>query len=568
MTAVSTGVEGRFDGRRLAPDRHEMGHTRHAGFPEDRRTFGGMNDSPLADTTPTGRRRTARGGLPLLTLLVTLFMGLAFAQDRPAWLVEDGSAVLQPFAHPASIQASDAALIVACDANAPEGLNVGLVFGSYGVAVPGEVDVLVRRDRDPPRRAVWFTDEATTGLPRSFAEVGNLLADLRFGGVLAVRVFLFGGVEDAQQPTFQFGVGDFGAVERQLGCSSAAAADDPFADAPSAQPATPAPAAPAPAAPSTPAAPAAPSRGGSAAPAASAVAWDVMGSGRDRLAFAADADATLIGTCEYETQLPIAVLILEPGAPTAGRPFTVRFGAAGPYDAVDQGDGFYQVAVQGDFLAAGDALFSAGQSPAGFDLIATFADGSQVVLLQAAGGESFLAAWSALPCAGAAVLSPSSPATSSSAPSRPAPSTRAPAAPAASSSGSWTLEEDGQLLSFVDARGYRFGFVCTAVDADPVIYLQLSDVPVSASADGLASFSFARANGAGGSADWNFIDAGGGLFYTDDVATNDIGLRLLPDEGSDVWNDVNVSVAGVGTVLTAVGEERVAELYGQLTCVR
>ena len=29
---------------------------------------------------------------------------------------------------------------------------------------------------------------------------------------------------------------------------------------------------------------------------------------------------------------------------------------------------------------------------------------------------------------------------------------------------------------------------------------------------------------------------------TDTVATNDIALRLLPDEGSDVWNDVVAAV--------------------------
>jgi hypothetical protein len=317
-------------------------------------------------------------------------------------VVEPGSgAIVEPFAFPASIQRSDAALVVTCDSQAPEGLNVGVVFGAYGVTVPAEVDVLVRRDRDAPRRAPWLTDQATNGLPRYFEEVSAILADLRTGGSFAVRVFLFPGVDDASQPTFQFDVDGFAAVERDLGCGGAAGTTgDPFADV-GAPPST-----------STPSAPAAPAT---------------------------------------------------PGRSGAG-------------------------------------------SPSG-----------------AAGG-----------------------------------------------SGSWSLDPSSELFGYTDAQGRTFGFICGVNDdGTPAIFLDLPGVRVTPTADGLARFDFARASGVGGSASWNFAVVSEGLFVTDTVATEDIGLKLLPATDTAPWNTVVVGVTGgAGSVMVVPGEDVVAEFYTSLVCVR
>lgn len=157
---------------------------------------------------------------------------------------------------------------------------------------------------------------------------------------------------------------------------------------------------------------------------------------------------------------------------------------------------------------------------------------------------------------------------SSTPPPAPAPSTPAPSAPSANATGSWSLNAAGDVVSYVDGDR-ELGFVCAgAADDPPVIFLVLPGVPVAVDGEGIASFGFARANGSLGSANWNFLDLGDGFFATDDVATDDIALRLLPDDDPTAWNTVVVSVAGQGAVLVVPGELRVAELYGQLVCVQ
>ena len=143
-----------------------------------------------------------------------------------------------------------------------------------------------------------------------------------------------------------------------------------------------------------------------------------------------------------------------------------------------------------------------------------------------------------------------------------------PSTPAASASGVWEIDASDELFSYQDgARG--LGFVCdVSEDGAPVIFLSLPDLTIPRDANGIAAFRFARSDGSLGVADWNFLDVGDGLFVTDDVATDDIGLKLLPDDGSDVWNTVVVSLPSApGTPLLVVpGAPRVAELFGRLTC--
>jgi hypothetical protein len=484
------------------------------------------------------RRRSKIRRLGAL-LLPWLLVAFAAGQSRPGWVVQDGVASVEPFAAPARIVASDASLVVACDADAPDGLNVAMFVGSYDVPLPERLDVLVRIDRQPPRRAEWITNQDTLALPAYFDEVTNVLDDLRSGATFAARLFLFGGVEDAAQPTFQFDVSGFTEVERRLGCGAAGAAGgDPFADAP---------ASPAPPAPPPPPAPPAPGRSATPGGALPVTPWSVAGSGRDTTAVATGGDASLLATCEYESQLPIALVLLD-GGPAAGRAFSLRFEGGDVLDLVDLGEGLFQIVPAGVPALGGTGLLIAAAAADGFDVRAVFADGSEVTLLRAAGGDGFFAAWDALPCTGASD----------------------PSGEAGAAAG-WRLELDGGAVSYRDARGRGMGFLCSETDdgPQPVIYLELPGVPVTANGAGLADFVVARANGTAGPDTWTFADAGDGFYLTDLVATDDIGLKLLPDPGSDVWNTVTFALpGGSGPVLTVPGASRVAELFGQLSCVR
>jgi hypothetical protein len=93
------------------------------------------------------------------------------------------------------------------------------------------IEVLVRREADAIRSGRWTLDESETTLRAATAERSSLLADLRRGGNVALRI-----VSDpalgAAQPTFQFAVDGFAAVEAHLDClrvGSTAPARDPFA---------------------------------------------------------------------------------------------------------------------------------------------------------------------------------------------------------------------------------------------------------------------------------------------------------------------------------------------------
>jgi hypothetical protein len=165
---------------------------------------------------------------------------------------------------------------------------------------------------------------------------------------------------------------------------------------------------------------------------------------------------------------------------------------------------------------------------------------------------------------------PSRPSRSGAGSSQPAPppAPAQPAAPAASASGSWEIDASSELFSYQDGAR-AFGFVCgVSEDGAPVAFLSLPDLAIPSDANGVATFRFVRSDGSLGTVDWNFLDVGDGLFLTDDVATDDIGLKLLPNEGSDVWNTVVVSLPSApGTPLLVVpGSPRVAELFGRLTC--
>ena len=315
-----------------------------------------MDTVSVAPSVVRARTRLA-SRLPSLALVLFIALaGSAWAQERPTWVVEPGSgALVEPFAFPSSIQRADAALVVTCDTAAPEGLNVGVIFGSYGVPVPPEVDVLVRRDREAPRRAPWLTDEASSGLPRYFEEVSAILADLRAGGTFAVRVFLFQGVDDAAQPTFQFDVGGFAAVERDVDCATAGnATDDPFADV-GATPSTLAPSAPA--APSTPG-----RRGAGSTPSAAATTGEWSIDPSSELFSYSDGQGRLFGFICGASDDGTPVIFLDlPGVPVASSDGIARFdfaraggsGDTASWNFVDVGDGLYVT----DTVATDDIAF-------------------------------------------------------------------------------------------------------------------------------------------------------------------------------------------------------------------
>ena len=210
---------------------------------------------------PHAVRRCAGAGCrrSLAVLAALLLAPFALAQSAPSWVLgADGNgAYVEAFSYPGSMTQEDTAIFVICDPDAPSGLTVWLWIGS-NVAPPEEAEGLVRLGQGEIQRYTWFVfgadgDRAT---PKLYADLERLLADLRTGGTMAIRLMLTPGAPDANQPTFQYDVSGFAEVERQLTCGAAAApaAPDPFGAAP----ADPFAAAPTPAAPSTPSPPAAP----------------------------------------------------------------------------------------------------------------------------------------------------------------------------------------------------------------------------------------------------------------------------------------------------------------------
>ena len=351
---------------------------------------------------------------------LVLASGLAQATP-PGWtLTPDRSAAyVEAFAFPGSIRQADTGLAVVCDERAPSGLNARAWFGVFpGATLPTELEVLVRRDREAPRREPWITDGVDFGTPRYFEEVDRVLDDWRRGGTFALRLFLFAAVPDDQQPTYQFAVDGFAEVEAQLACQAPddpfadlaaddpfadLAASDPFADAPSphdpfAAPVAPAPAAPAPAADpfATPTAPtpapdpfATPSGATTAAPdaAPAPVAWAEAGpAGGEYLAARAGA-VTAYLTCDDDDH-PIVLLGVISG-PAVGRTFTPVLNGATLLELHEELDpGMFVLAIAGSpRLGALAWSIAADEGVMGLD--AVFADGSREPLLRARGGGDF-----------------------------------------------------------------------------------------------------------------------------------------------------------------------------------
>jgi hypothetical protein len=157
---------------------------------------------------------------------------LAFAQDG-AWVVfpeEDpfspvglGAAYVEPFSHPDTVQQSDTGLVVACDPAAPDGYELYVWIGAHPMPAKdpraGTIEVLTRRDADEVRTTLWSVVGSNDTVVLASERVRELLMDdLRRGGVLSLRV-LTDPPRGALQPTFQFDVDGFAAVEAALACA-------------------------------------------------------------------------------------------------------------------------------------------------------------------------------------------------------------------------------------------------------------------------------------------------------------------------------------------------------------
>lgn len=393
--------------------------------------------------------RTAQP-LPVVALVVALaLLGAASAQGRPTWVLGADAtlAYVEAYAFPTGVAQVDTGIFVVCDDEAPNGLNVYLWTGTFGVRPADQVEGLVRREQDTPRRHPFLTFGANLdrAAPLYFSDVDLFLDDLRRGGSMAVRLMLFAGAAEASQPTYQYDVSGFPAVEAQLRCPpptagapapaapapvdpfasprTGAAAPDPFAapatPAPPAPAPAPAPAAPPPVAPAPPAAPAAPpaavvpprpsaptSPTGPAAPTSPAPAAPAA------LAAAAwtyipEDDMLLAGTADYGMGLacldgyPVALLSDVRGGTLPADSFiaTFSFDPDTRYEFVELEPGFYAAITDG--LDGFDGLFIAIGMMVAFedDVTVRIASGSNPRdLFRMQGGLDFITVYEQLSC--------------------------------------------------------------------------------------------------------------------------------------------------------------------------
>lgn len=308
---------------------------------------------------------------------------MAAAQASTWGLFDDRTGMsLEATVVPDEGNTSYAGLVVFCDADAIDGLNVDVIFGQFDEPVPDEFDVWTRLD-DEDVRVMPFVFDWTwfdSGYPLFYEDVSAMLADLDKGGTLYLRAFLFDDRADADQPTYTFEVTGFAAAASQLACRSEPVDEDPDEDpfgsrsSPSAQPASPAPQ-------TTP-----------------AVAWEYLSTLDDGSPlYVADGGEVIVGlTCNGPR---VNVLVGIFGGPAIGAT-DVRFGLA-TYALEPFGDGIQRaVATEGrgdPGLTAAYGLELAFRSTDALDVTATVS-GTVVHLLRLDGGASFEAAWSGLPC--------------------------------------------------------------------------------------------------------------------------------------------------------------------------
>ncbi len=148
-----------------------------------------------------------------------------------------GFAYVEAFRHPAYMEQIDTGLFVACDPAADDGFELYLWTqeGRMPALNPATqtLSVLTRRGQDAVRSQPWRVIDFGDGYQEVFADPATraaLFDDLRRGGVLAIRLESDPSL-GAAQPTFEFLVDGFAAVEATLAvcASQRMPARDPFA---------------------------------------------------------------------------------------------------------------------------------------------------------------------------------------------------------------------------------------------------------------------------------------------------------------------------------------------------
>jgi hypothetical protein len=168
----------------------------------------------------------------LLVSLVAFVPTVASAQSTPTWVVMPGSdsfsraglgsAYVEAFSHPDTMTQLETGIFVACDPSSTDGYDVFVWIGAHPMpgkdAVAGTVEVVTRRSAEGVRATTWLLDEGDTTIRALGPARAGMLEDLRFGGTLSLRVQSDPGV-GAEQPTFEFAIDGFAAVEASLGCA-------------------------------------------------------------------------------------------------------------------------------------------------------------------------------------------------------------------------------------------------------------------------------------------------------------------------------------------------------------
>lgn len=176
-----------------------------------------------------------------LTLVVLLTLPLASAQS--GWFVlapeEDvvsfaglGSMFVPAFTHPSDMDATETALVVACDPDSPWGYEVSVWVDNDGRAAATTYgSVLLRADQGVILEREWLgtADDGFTEAIAPYEDTGELLDLLRGAQVLAFRLSGVPGVTTDR--TFQFDVSGFATAFATLRCATLEAAPAPGAAA-------------------------------------------------------------------------------------------------------------------------------------------------------------------------------------------------------------------------------------------------------------------------------------------------------------------------------------------------